>query len=263
MYRTGVNNFRKILTVAINTFKEIIKSKILLNTLFLGIGLFIVTFVAYSFTYGEPSRIALDFGLGVLTISSVGIAIFIGVGLLSKEIESRTVYMIISRPVPRFTFLIGKISGLVLVLIVNILILSLLTLSLYFFIGGTGNALIPWAILLVVIESVLVLLLVAFLSLISSQTVAVLVSLVIYVAGFSIQSAQNTNFAKNIPELSGALDLYHFVLPGFYKLNIKNYILYEQVLSNTYLMNAVSYGMLYSLFLVALSVFVFENKNLD
>ena len=125
----------KISTIAKYTFREIIKSKILVNVLILGIVLLGATYVAFSFTYGEPARVALDFGLGMLTLSSVGIAIFIGVGLLSKEIESRTVYMIISRPVPRYAFITGKLLGLAGVLILNILLLTALTLSLYFLTG--------------------------------------------------------------------------------------------------------------------------------
>ena len=83
---------RKIAIVAAYTFRE--------------------TYVATEFTYGVPERVALDFGLGMLSLSSLSISLFLGVSLLSKEIESRTVYMVISRPVPRFAFIIGKILGL-------------------------------------------------------------------------------------------------------------------------------------------------------
>ena len=115
-------DLKKIYTIAYYTFSEIIKSRILINVAILGLGLMILTYVAFSFTYGEASRVALDFGLGMLSLSSVGIAIFIGVGLLSKEIENRTVYMIISRPVPRYCFILGKILGLMGILILNILL---------------------------------------------------------------------------------------------------------------------------------------------
>ena len=91
----------KSLIVAYYTFKEILKSKILLNVFFVGLGLMLVTYVATEFTFGVPERVAVDFGLGMLSLSSLAISLFLGVGLLSKEIESRTVYMIISRPVPR------------------------------------------------------------------------------------------------------------------------------------------------------------------
>src|SRR6476659_1520795 len=126
----------KTLTIAFYTFKEIWKSKILLNVFFVGIGLMIVTYVATEFTYGVPERVALDFGLGMLSLSSLSISLFLGVTLLSKEIESRTIYMVISRPVPRYVFILGKIFGLLGIQGLNILILSSMSLLSVVLLGG-------------------------------------------------------------------------------------------------------------------------------
>lgn len=253
----------KIKIISIYTFREIIKSKILINTLFLGLGLLLVTFVALSFTYGEPSRIALDFGLGMLTLSSVGIAIFIGVGLLSNEITNRTVYMIISRPVPRYAFIIGKMLGLSAVLLLNILILSLLTLSLYFFIGGEFSPLILWSIIYIIIESMMVLFLVCVLSLVSSQTLTVIISMSVYIVGHSIKAAKDTSMVKSSEFLQYFLDSYHFVFPGFYKLNLKEFVLYNQNLPLSYLTVGMLYGICYCIFLMLVSILIFDRKNID
>ena len=223
----------------------------------------LVTYVAYNFTYGEASRVALDFGLGTLSLSSIGIAIFIGVGLLSKEIESRTVYMIISRPVPRFAFILGKILGLIGVLILNIVLLSILTLTLYFVTGGSYSALIGWTILFTILESIIVLLVVCTLTLITTPTMAVLFSLMIYISGNAISEAKLTLLVKKTPLLQEVLNLYHFILPGFYKLNLKEFVLYAQNLELSYLLNNFCYAIFYSLFLIFLSIFIFERKNLD
>jgi len=68
----------KSLIIAAYTFKELLKSKILLNVFFIGLGLMLVTYVATEFTYGVPERVALDFGLGMLSISSLAISLFLG-----------------------------------------------------------------------------------------------------------------------------------------------------------------------------------------
>lgn len=253
----------KLSVIAKFTFKEIIKSKILVNTVILGFVLLLITFVAYNFTYGEPERIALDFGLGTLSLSSVGIAIFFGVGLLSKEIENRTVYMIISRPVSRTSFLLGKVLGLINVLLLNILILSLLTLVLYFLIGGHFSPLILWSICFIALESIIVLLVVCALTLVTSQTLAIIGTIMLYISGHAIPAAQSASFGKSIPILTKALDFYHFILPGFYKLNIKNFVLYQQNLSFQYLGLTLVYSLLYCSFLIYLSVYLFNKKNLD
>ena len=132
----------RALIVAYYTLREIIKSKVLLNTVLIGLGLLVLTFVAYSFSYGSPARIAIDFGVAALSLSTVGIAIFFGTSLITNEIENRTIYLVISRPLSRLDFLIGKTLGLSGVLILNTLILSIFTLSLYFFIGGIFEMLI-------------------------------------------------------------------------------------------------------------------------
>src|SRR5690606_33901991 len=147
-----------------------LKSKILLNVGFLGLGLLIVTYVASQFTYGTPTKVALDFGLGALSLSSVGIAIFFGANLLAKEIDQRTIHMIISRPVPRYAFIVGKLLGLCIVLAINVLLLSVLTISIYFLAGGHYDSLLSWSIIFTFLEAMLVLFVVILLSLITSQT---------------------------------------------------------------------------------------------
>ena len=101
-----MKELEKIYHIAKYTFVEIYKGKILYNVLLIGIGLILLTYVASEFTYGVPSRVALDFGLGTLYLSSVGIALFLGATLISKELENRTVYMILSRPLKRSSFLL-------------------------------------------------------------------------------------------------------------------------------------------------------------
>lgn len=257
------DSISKIFTVAHYTSKEVIKSKVLVNTLIIGLALFVITYVAYSFTYGEPSRVALDFGLGTLSISTVAISIFMGVGILSSEIENRTVYLVISRPVPRYSFLFGKVIGLFFVLCLNIIILSIITLSIYFLIGGEYNHLISWAILFIGLEASLMLIIVTFFSLLTSKVLAVILSIVLYIIGHSIDGVKILTFVQERPILENILDFYHFLLPAFYRLNLKDFVLYKQTLSGEFLYGSLLYGLLYGAAILILSMFIFEKKNLD
>lgn len=255
--------FNKVKTISFYTAKEAIKSKVLVNTLLLGIGLFVLTYVAYSFTYGEPARVALDFGMGALSLSSVGIAIFMGSALITDEIKNRTVYLIISRPISRYSFILGKILGLGIVLLLNILILSLITLSLYFIIGGEYQGLISWAILFTCIEAILVLLVVTLLSLLTNKVLSVILTIVLYIVGHSIDGVKMLTFIKLRPALGGVLELYQYLLPGFYKLNLKQHLLYKQTIGNDYLYTSLLYGITYGLCLICLTMYIFNKKNLD
>jgi len=256
-------NSQKTLTIAFYTFKEIWKSKILLNVFFVGLGLMVVTYVATEFTYGVPERVALDFGLGMLSISTLGISLFLGVGLLSKEIESRTVYMVISRPVPRYSFILGKLIGLMGIQALNVLILSVMTMTATYLLGGELNALILWAIGFIFLESLMLLLVVVLLSLMANNILSVLFALVLLLLGHAIRETQEISFIKTNPVVTKILEVYHFALPAFYKLNLKDFVIYKNELPLSFLFSSLAYGLIYSGFLLLIVVFLFQRKNLD
>lgn len=249
--------------IAKYTAKEILQSKVLVNILLLGIALALVTYVAYQFTYGEASRVALNFGLSALSLSSVGIAFLMGATLLSKEIENRTVYMIISRPVSRSVFIIGKILGLTLVLLINITLLSVLTLLCYLVIGGELYPLIFSTIAFIMLESIVVLLVICFFSLITTPTLTVLFTISLYISGHTIAEAKLTTFVENRAFLKTIIELYQYLLPAFSKFNLKELVVYNKSVSWSYLLGTGAYGLCYSLFLLFLILIIFEKKNLD
>lgn len=258
-----MNQWHKVYLIARATLKEVLKSKILINVVILGLCIAIATFVASEFTYGVPSRVALDIGLGTLSLSANAISIFLGVGLVAKEIESRTIYVIISRPVTRWAFLVGKILGLSSVLALNILLLSIITLTTVVILGGHLDPLVFWAIGFTFVEALLLLMLVVTLSLVSNQVITVIVSLVFLFAGHATMDILDFSGVKRNPVLSSMLQFYHLVLPGFYKLNIKDFIVYEKMLPLSYILKNFFYGLSYCLALLFLSINLLNRKNLD
>ncbi len=253
----------KIFVISKTTFKEIWKSKILVNVFFIGLAMMVITYVATEFTYGVPERVALDFGLGMLSLSSLGISLFLGVGLLSKEIDSRTVYMVISRPVPRYAFILGKILGLMGIQVVNVLLLSMMTISATILLGGQVTELLIWAILFTLIESLMLLLVVVLISLLANTVLSVLLTVVLLLLGHVIRETQDISFVATNPLLIKILDFYHFALPAFYKLNLKSEVIYKSKLTTNYLFMSGGYGILYSAFLLLMIVYFFNKKNLD
>ena len=189
--------FNNLSVISKFTFTELYRSKIFYLSLLLGFCLLGITFIAYSFTYGEALRVSLDFGVGMLSLSSCAISIFMGVTLISKELDNRTIYMIISRPVSRTSFLIGKICGLSGILIVNVIILAIVTLSMYFFVGGEFQPLILWNVLYIIFEALLLLLIVLLCSLMTNSIITVLISICIYVIGHSLGEVFNLSMVKN------------------------------------------------------------------
>lgn len=253
----------KALIVALYTFKELFKSKILLNVFFVGLGLMLVIYVATEFTYGVPERVAIDFSLGMLSVSSLAISLFLGVTLISKEIESRTIYMIISRPVSRHSFIFGKVMGLMGIQLINVIVLSIMAIFSSYLLGGQIYSLIFWAVGFILLESLMLLLVVALISLFANNVLAVLLSLVLLLLGHAIPETQGIGFVKSRPIINFALDIYHFFLPAFYKLNLKDFILYQKELPLEYLLSSLAYGIVYSAALLFLIMAIFNRKNLD
>ncbi len=258
-----VSEMGKTFIVAKYTFLEIIKSKILINVVLLGIGLALVCYLASTFTYGVPQRVALDVGLGTISLSSVAMAILLGVGLISKEIENRTIHMVLSRPLSRASFLIGKILGMAGVLFLNILILGVMTFAIYKFLGGEFESLIAWAFLFVIFEAFLVLLVVVFFSLLTNPTLSVIFTASVFIAGHAVTEAKLILFAKHSVAIDLLLRIFGFIIPNFHKLNLKGFVLYHQSLPDNFLIGAGSYALIYMVFLTVVSALIFSRKNLD
>lgn len=254
---------KNYLTVSKYTFIEIYRSKLMLSLLFIAIGLVTLCYVAASFGYGAPEKIALDVGLGVIGISNVVISILLGATLIGKEIEQRTLYMILSKPISRTSFLMGKITGLSTVLFMNTVLLGLLSLGLYVFLGGKFAPLIVWTWWFSFVEAVIVLLFAVMFSLVTNTTITILNTVVVYVVGHSLNEVSKTVFAKMSSFNAFLLDSASYFIPNLYRLNLKDHVIYKQTLPLDFLMLNQAYATSYLMALILAVVIIFNNKNLD
>lgn len=254
---------KNLFTVLKYTFLEVYRSKLLVGIILLALGLVVLSYVASEFAYGASGKVTLDVGLGILSLSNLGIAIFIGSTLLVKEIEQKTLYMILSRPISRASFLIGKILGLSSVLLLNTLFLGAIAILLYLHKDGQLSSLFFWSLFFTFLESFIVLLFSVFFSLITNTTLSVIYTIVVFVVGHALNETSKILFTKINPIISNVVDFAQVVLPNFYKLNIKDFLIYEQNLSLSYLFGVQAYGFLYAFALMIVIVAVFNNKNLD
>src|SRR5207245_9186341 len=102
----------RIIVIALNTFKENLRDKILYNLVFFGLLLIGSSILLSTLTIVEQAKIIQDIGLASINLFGVIIAIFVGIGLISKEIAKPTIFTIIAKPVPRQLFLILQYAGL-------------------------------------------------------------------------------------------------------------------------------------------------------
>ncbi len=242
---------------------EVLRSRVLVNTIFISIAIFIVVLVASELSYGNPQKVALDLGLGALSISLYIIALLMGSTLISKEIEEKTLYIVLARGISRTNFFLGRIFGLAIALFINALIITFFVLTLYFLLGGTYNSLLLYSVGYSYLSSLIILCVVSFFSLFTNITLSVLYTFVIYVIGNVLNETIVLTFVENRPILRKVIDIIRWIMPNFSILNIKEYVLYQNDLSFSYLFWAGVYGIFFCLVLMAISSIIFYKRDLD
>jgi ABC-type transport system involved in multi-copper enzyme maturation permease subunit len=257
------HEWRKLLIITLYTFKEIVKSKIYLGVLGLGLVQIAVCYVAYHFTYGAPHRMVIDFGLSMISISGTGMAIFIGAQLVFKEIEQRTIYMVLSRPLKRSTFYLGRVLGLVGIILANFAFLACLTLGLFKTYGGVIDAYLLLAMSLILIESLIMLLIAMVFSLLINQYLTVIFSIFVYLIGHTVANKVVLDYLEQQTFLGGLVKTYLLFFPNLSKIDLKEHVLYQQVIPFETSLGLLSYGGSYLLLAFVVGVILFKRKNLD
>jgi ABC-type transport system involved in multi-copper enzyme maturation permease subunit len=176
----------RISAIARNAFREAVRDRVLYNLV-----LFVLLLTAASIFIGELSggqerKVIVDLGLSAMLLFGMFIAIFVGVGLVYKEIERRTIYAVFSKPVGRGEFLVGKYLGLCLTLLVNVLVMGVGVSLALVYVSRGWDPLIPsiWpAVLLIYIELMLLTAIALLFSSFSSPALSALLTFLIFVAG--------------------------------------------------------------------------------
>ncbi len=251
-----------LLAIALNTFREAVRDRVLYLLLAFALILIGVSRLLSLLTVGSEEKIIKDVGLSAISIFGVLTAVFVGVSLVFKEIERRTVYTLLANPVRRWQFVSGKFAGLLAVLSLNVVSMFLGLAIILAFRGESSWALIP-AVLLILVELGII---TAFALLFSSLTNPILASVwtfAVYVAGHLSWSLKLLK--DKVPEgLSQWLcDLAYWLLPHLEQLNVKAEVVHGQSISLGSVGLAVLYGTSYALAVLVLACVVFERKDFN
>ena len=252
----------KTWAVAANTFREAIRDKVLYNLVFFALLLMAVSVVIGKMTLGERVKIILDLSLAAMSVFGLLIAIFVGIGLVHKEIQRRTIYMLLAKPVSRRTFVIGKYLGLLAVIALNVAIMTAVLLALTAVFSETGAA---WgvlvAVLLILVELMIVTGVAVLFSTFSTPTLSAMLTLGVWLIGrFSSDLVLFASRSENLAVrwlVTGA----HYLLPNLEKFDIKNLVVYDMPIEPAFVGVSLLYGLLYLLFLIGLSVMIFERRD--
>ncbi|MBD3344276.1 MAG: ABC transporter permease subunit [Chitinivibrionales bacterium] len=253
-----------IFQIAINTFKETIRNKVLYNILFFAIGL-----IFLSISFGEWSvfarvQVMQDFGLATMSIAGLLLAVFIGVGLLAKEIADKTLYSTLVKPIFRYTFVSGKFFGLLVTLAVNFAILTLIFWVIIIYLGGQATMPLFSAVLLIWIETALIVSVSIFFSTITTPMLAAIFTLAFYVIGHMNDFMELTLTAQTSinPVIENLLKIIYYLLPNLEHFNIREQVVYSVGVAPNYILFSFIYGVLYIFLFLILSCLIFTTKDL-
>lgn len=250
-----------LLVVARNTFRETIRDKILYNLVFFALLLIGASVLLGTLTIGEQDKIINDVGLGAINIVGVAIAIFVGIGLVTKEIERRTVYTILARPITRTQFILGKYCGLGCVMTVNLAIMVSMFLVTIWLSGSPIHGALFQAIQLILIEALLITALAMFFSTFSSPTLSAIMTIGFYIIGHITTDLKEIANRSETPLTQAIMSGLYYICPNLEWLNIKGQAARGVIVSGEYQLAATTYGLLYAGLLLFGACRVFERRD--
>jgi len=258
------SGFWRIAAIARNAFREAVRDRVLYNLV-----LFVLLLTGASIFIGELSggqerKVIVDLGLSAMLLFGVFIAIFVGVGLVYKEIERRTIYAVFSKPVGRGEFLVGKYLGLCLTLLVNVLVMAVgVSLALMYVSRGWDPLILTvWpAVLLIYLELMLLTAVALLFSSFSSPALSALLTFMVFIIG---------HFSADLKGLAGSLGSTsaRWLFTGLYYLlpNLSNYSFitpaaHGRVPAPGFVFATALYAMVYITLILAGATLVFSRRN--
>jgi ABC-type transport system involved in multi-copper enzyme maturation permease subunit len=266
---------RRIGLVAWHVFKESVRDRVLY-----GIGVFAVLLVLASLaigqiTAGQDLKIIKDLGLATIEIAGVLMTVFIGVGLVAREIDRRSVFSLLAKPLPRWEFIVGKYVGLVLTVAVNLWAMTAafyLMLGWMYLVSPAGVRMVwdapatDWHLLLQVVlftaEMALLTAIALFFSTFSSSALmSVVFTVGIYVMGLASAELRGFNDIVDAPVVGSIVAAIGWLTPAFSEFDVKNEIVHGHPVPMVLVGSMVAYAAIYASALVAAAVTVFSRRE--
>lgn len=252
---------RKVWAIALNTFKEAVRDRILYTILAFAFAMIGGSAILATLSVGGEVRIIKNLGLACITLFGTLIAIFVGIGLVSKEIDKRTIYTVIAKPIHRYQFILGKYVGLVITIFVNVSVMALGLLLLNLAWEGSWAFELLLAALLIFLELMVLTAVTVLFSSFTTPTLSAIFTLSIFVIGHL--SADLRLFAERFggPSLKVMTNVLYYLLPNLEHFNIKGQVAQKIPVSPTFVISALGYGAFYLSALLLSAVLIFQHRD--
>jgi ABC-type transport system involved in multi-copper enzyme maturation permease subunit len=254
----------RIVHIASNTFREAVRDRVLYNLIAFALLLSGAAIFVGQISIGIERLVVVNLGLTAVSLFGVVIAIFIGIGLVSKEIEKRTLYTVLSRPVRRWEFIVGKFFGLAGTLVVNTFFMGIGVFGALLYVAhkfSKPDAVILLALYFIILEFLIICSLALLFSSFSTPLLSAVFAFSLFVIG---------SFADDLRGFAGMTHGFTrwiatgaaYLVPNFSTLNVISAVAHQQAVSGLLIAQNTGYALFYTAMVLSGAVLIFERRNL-
>jgi ABC-type transport system involved in multi-copper enzyme maturation permease subunit len=251
----------RIWALAVNTAREAVRNKLLYTLLFFSIAMMLFGVVLSSLSYVERERMVQDFAFASIRLFSVAIAVFVGVGLIHKEVDRRTVYTILSKPLSRAEFLIGKYAGLILIIWVQVAIMASFFAGVSLLMGAPLGLTHLAALALTAVELAVVVALATLFSSFTTPLLASFFSCGIWLAGHLTRDLRDHGASSESAFVREGTAWMYRILPDLESFNLSIQAAHELPIAASDVWFPVLYGAGYVAIILASATLIFERRD--
>ena len=253
---------QRLWALAHNTFREAVRDRVLYSILFFAIGVIVLSLALQEITVGDRDKVVRSVALGSIAAFGSIISMFLGISLVWKEVERKTVYTILSKPISRWMFVLGKYLGMMMTLVVQVAIMVLVYTILLTAQQSFPPAVVYVSALLLVVELMLLTSWATLFSTYSAPTTAAAFTLAIFLIGHLADDIWLYGSALESPAAQQVAKVLYWVLPNFELFNIRSHAVHELPIPWEQITSSVAYGACYTAAVLGLAMIVFERRDL-
>jgi ABC-type transport system involved in multi-copper enzyme maturation permease subunit len=254
----------RVVHIAANTFREAVRDRVLYNLIAFALLMSGAAILVGQISIGIERLVVINLGLTAVSLFGMVIAIFIGIGLVSKEIDKRTLYTVLSRPVRRWEFIIGKFFGLAGTLVVNTFFMAIGVFAALLYVSRDFQRSDSWvlvALYFIILQFLVITALALLFSSFSSPLLSAVFAFSLFIIGSFAEDLRGfAAMAQGAARwlATGAA----YLVPNFSTLNVISSVAHEQAVPGRLVLYNTAYALVYATMALCGAVLIFERRNL-
>ncbi len=252
----------RLWALAQNTFREAVRDKVLYSILFFAVGVIALSLVMQEITVGDREKVVRSVAQGAVAAFGSIISMFLGISLVWKEVERKTVYTILSKPISRWMFVLGKYLGMMMTLTVVVAVMTLVYTLLMTIQQQLPPLVVYVSVGLLMVELMLLTSWATLFSTYSAPTTAAAFTLAVFVIGNLADDIWLYGSQLENPGAQATARALYWALPNFEMFSLRTQAVHELSIPWEQVLGATAYGLSYTAAVLALAMWVFERRDL-